>query len=145
MRRSKPVMEKIKVLLDNIEDKVPPKSLLGNAVRYALTRWSTLLVFLENPAVKLDTNDVENAIRPFVVGRKGWLFSGHPGGAKASAILYTMVETAKANGLNIYDWMIRVFDKLPLASCEEDYLELMPTNPPVCHEVNPSKIETADD
>jgi len=145
MRRSKPIMEKIKALLDNIEDKVPPKSLLGNAVRYALTRWSTLLVFLENPAVKLDTNDVENAIRPFVVGRKGWLFSGHPGGAKASAILYTMVETAKANGLNIYDWMIRVFDKLPLASCEEDYLELMPTNPLVCHEGNPSKIETADD
>ncbi len=92
--QSKLIMEDLHKLLLEIHDKVPPRSMLGSATSYALKQWPKLLIFLENGMIKLDTNDVENAIRPFVVGRKGWMFAGHPKGAEASAILYSMVETA---------------------------------------------------
>lgn len=63
---------------------------------------------------------MENAIRPFVAGRKNWLFSGHPRGAAASAFLFSLIETAKANGLKPYAYMRHLFDQLPLAKIEED-------------------------
>ena len=69
----------------------------------------------------------ENAIRPFVVGRKNWLFSGHPNGAKASASLYSLIETAKANDLEPYAYLRYLFDKLPLANSEDDYKALLPS------------------
>jgi transposase len=64
---------------------------------------------------------------PFVVGRKNWLFSGHPRGAKASATLYSLVETAKANGLEPYQYLNFLFERLPYAQTEEDYRNLLPT------------------
>lgn len=68
----------------------------------------------------------ENAIRPFVVGRKGWLFSGHPNGAKASATIYSLIETAKACGLEPYHYLRYLFERLPFARSEEDQLALLP-------------------
>ena len=124
-------MEDLHKLLLEIHDKVPPRSMLGSATSYALKQWPKLLIFLENGMIKLDTNDVENAIRPFVVGRKGWMFAGHPKGAEASAILYSMVETAKASGWDPYRWMLHVFDRLPTAKSEEEIRALLPNIPPV--------------
>ena len=76
----------------------------------------------------MDNNLAENAIRPFVVGRKNWLFSAHPNGAKASAALYSLIETAKANGMKPYFYLRYLFDQLPLCKTEADYRNLMPQN-----------------
>ena len=73
-------------------------------------------------------NAAENAIRPFVVGRKNWLFSGHPNGASASSCLYSLIETAKACGLKPYDYLRHLFDTIPFAETETDYEKLLPQN-----------------
>jgi transposase len=73
-----------------------------------------------------DTNACENAIRPFVVGRKNWLFSGSPRGAAASAALFSIIETAKANGHEPYWYLRGLFEKLPLARTETGLLQLAP-------------------
>ena len=70
----------------------------------------------------------ENAIRPFVVGRKNWLFAGTPEGARASALLYSLIETAKAHKLEPWAYLRHIFDRLPLASSLEDYEALLPWN-----------------
>jgi transposase len=71
---------------------------------------------------------VENAIRPYVVGRKNWLFSGSPDGAMASATFFSLIETAKASGLEPYAYLRHIFQKLPLAKTEKDLKDLLPQN-----------------
>jgi len=83
-------------------------------------------VYIEDGRLSPDNNAAENAIRPFVVGRKNWLFAGHPNGAEAGATFYSLVETAKANGLEPYNYLRYIFEKLPLAQTEQDYKNLMP-------------------
>jgi transposase len=74
-----------------------PSSTFGTALSYTINVWERLLVYLDNPLVPIDNNLVENAIRPFAVGRKNWLFSDQDAGAEASAVFYTLIETARAN------------------------------------------------
>ena len=124
--RARPIMDKIKGLLMEREPTTPPKSLLGRAISYALGQWSRIEVYLEDGRLQPDNNLAENAIRPFAVGRKNWLFSGSPRGARASAAIYSLVETAKANGLNPYDYLLHVFERLPHANCEDDFMALLP-------------------
>jgi len=93
---------------------------------YTLNQWSKLIVYIEDGRLKPDNNLAENAIRPFVVGRKNWLFSGHPRGAKASAIYFSLIETAKANGLEPYSYLRYIFNYLPLAKTTADYEKLLP-------------------
>ncbi len=124
--KAKPIMEKIKELLVESAKTTPPKSLLGRAVSYALGQWDRVLVYLEDGRLSPDNNVAENAIRPFAVGRKNWLFSGSPNGAKASAVIYSLIETAKANDLNPYEYLLHVFEKLPYASTKEDLKSLLP-------------------
>ncbi|MFK7873540.1 MAG: transposase domain-containing protein, partial [Oligoflexales bacterium] len=69
-----------------------------------------------------------NAIRPFVVGRKSWLFSGSPRGAHASATIYSCLETAKCNGLDPYQWLSHVLETLPLRSSQDNIDDLLPLN-----------------
>lgn len=71
---------------------------------------------------------VENAIRPFVVGRKNWLFNSTPEGANASACIYTLIETAKANGLEPYWYLKYLFENLPEAMTADEFMALMPQN-----------------
>ena len=125
--------EKVRPLLDDFHTwlkqqapQTPPKSLLGKAISYALHQWKRLVRYLDDGRLRPDNNLAENAIRPFVVGRKNWLFSGNPEGAKASAALYSIIETAKANGLEPYWYLRRLFEHLPLAKTEEDYRALLP-------------------
>jgi hypothetical protein len=84
--------------------------------------------FLDNGVWPLDSNPVENAIRPFVVGRRSWLFADTVGGANASANLYSLIETAKANGIEPYGYLVALFRKLPLAKTVDDYEALLPWN-----------------
>lgn len=74
----------------------------------------------------IDNNPAERAIRPFVIGRKNWLFSDTPRGAQASALIYSLIETAKANGQEPYAWLRHVLERLPLAASAEDYEALLP-------------------
>lgn len=135
-RRGKalPILKEFKAWLDKKEREVPPKSLLGKAIAYAEGQWRRLTVYVDHAELTPDNNLAENAIRPFVMGRKAWLFSATPRGASASAALYSLIETAKANGLEPYRYLRYLFTKLPLARTEEDYRALLPPH------LNPDQI-----
>ena len=125
---SLPIMNKLKDWLDKSALSVNNQSLLGKAIHYTLGQWSKLQVYLANGAVTIDNNRAERAIKPFVIGRKAWLFSKSRGGAQASAILYSVVETAKANGLMPVDYLMALFKQLPLISDGDDLDHLLPWN-----------------
>ncbi len=127
-QKATPIIEKIKIWLDSKANKVLPKSLLGKAVYYTLGLWPQLTVYLEDGYVPIDNNAAENAIRPFVIGRKNWLFSGSPRGAKASAVLYSLIETAKANELEPGAYLKHLFENLPKAKSEKALISLLPQN-----------------
>jgi transposase len=105
-----------------------PKSRLGQALGYLQTNWNKLQVYLTDGRLNIDNNPVENAIRPFVIGRKNWIFSASQNGAKASAMMYSIIETAKANGLEPYQYLKYLFEQLPMANSLEDYEQLLPWN-----------------
>ena len=88
--------------------------------------WPKLVRYLEDGLLEIDNNLAENAIRPFVIGRKNWLFSDSVHGVKASANLYSLVETAKANGLEPYQYFRQVFTVLPQAETVEAIESLLP-------------------
>jgi transposase len=121
-----PILQEFKQWLETRADQVPPSLLLGKAIHYTLSEWPKLLRYLDSPYLTPDTNLIENAIRPFVIGRRNWLFSGSPRGAHASATLYSLIETARANGIEPYRYLRYLFTKLPLARNREDYLALTP-------------------
>lgn len=129
-QQSKPIVDKFKLWLQELAPTVPAKSLLGKALNYTLGQWPRLIKYLDNGIIKMDNNLVENDIRPFVVGRKNWLFFDQPGGAEAGAILYTLIQTAKANGLEPYKYFCYIFDKLPGIDVADDeqMKVLLPTN-----------------
>ena len=124
--KAKPVLDAFKKWLDSKQDITPPKGLLGKAIKYALNHWEKLIGYIEDGRLSPDNNAAENAIRPFVVGRKNWLFAGHPNGAEAGATFYSLVETAKANGLEPYNYLRYIFENLPLAQTDQDYKNLLP-------------------
>jgi transposase len=121
-----PVLSKIRMWLDSKSQQVPPSLALGQAVEYARSQWPKLIRYLDHPALTPDNNAVERAIRPFVVGRRNWLFAGSPRGADSSAALFSLIATAQANGLEPYAYMRRLLTVLPTARSEEDYLKLLP-------------------
>lgn len=112
---------------DKMSIRTPPKSALGKAIKYTLNQWPKLIRFLDDADIPISNILAENAIRPFVLGRKNWLFCGSPRGAKASAIHYSLIETAKANGLEPYWYLRYLFEKLPLAQNDDDLRALLPT------------------
>lgn len=108
-----PILDNFKKWLKKRLPQTPPKGLLGKAVGYCLNHWNALIAYLKDGQIAIDNNVAENAIRPFVVGRKNWLFSGSPEGAEASAMFYSLIETARANGLEPYSYLRHIFEKLP--------------------------------
>ena len=125
---SLPILAELRTWLDKIQPAILPKSALGAALSYMNNYWDKLTRYTEAGDLPVDNNRCENAIRPFVVGRKAWLFSDTPAGANASAIIYSMVETAKANGLDPYAWLRRVMRDLPSARTVEEVETLLPWN-----------------
>lgn len=125
--KSRPIIEALKTWADETAPTLPPKTLSGIAVRYMLERWEKLILFLEDPILRLDTNPVEGqAIRPFVVGRNNWMFADTIKGAEASAALYSLIVMARANGLNPFLYLKAVFTELPKAKTAEDVAALLP-------------------
>ncbi len=125
-KKSVPLLRQIRKWLEDISPKAPPQSLLGKAVSYTLNQWERLERYTLDGLLRPDNNLAENAIRPFVVGRKNWLFAGHPRGAGASATIYSLIETAKANDLEPYRYLRYLFERLPMAETEADYRALLP-------------------
>ena len=127
-QQSKPILEGFKTKLETWKKTVLPKSLTGRAVTYTLNFWDKLMVYLENGELQIDNNSAENAIRPFAVGRKNWMFADTVEGAIASAILYSIIETAKANGLEPYWYLRFLLEKAPGLKSKEDFRNLIPQN-----------------
>jgi len=121
-----PLLDAFHNWLQSQVDSVAPKSKAGQAVRYTLDEWNKLIKYVNHYLLTPDNNLTENAIRPFVLGRKNWLFSNTPRGAQSSAILYSLVESAKANGLEPYKYLRFIFEKLPLADSKDDFRALLP-------------------
>lgn len=124
--KSKPVLDEFKAWMDKRSPQTAPKSLLGQALHYTLSNWDRLVRYIENGNLKPDNNSAENAIRPFVIGRKNWLFSGHPNGANASAALFSIIESAKAARLEPHAYLRFLFEKIPLAKSQADFQALVP-------------------
>lgn len=127
-QRSKPVLEDLKQWLEKTISKVAKDGKTHTAIQYTLNQWPKLVRYCDDGRLNISNVLAENAIRPFVIGRKGWLFADTPKGANASAIHYSLVETAKANGLEPYAYLREVLSKLPYAETVEDYEVLLPWN-----------------
>jgi transposase len=119
-------MYKLREWLDQHLPVVVKQSAIGKAMHYLNKQWPKLIVYTQDGRLHIDNNLCENAIRPFVIGRKNSLFSDSVRGAKASANLYSLIETAKANGIEPYGYLKRVFTELPQATCVEDVEALLP-------------------
>jgi transposase len=121
-----PVLDDFYNWLVSQQNAVLPESRAGKAVSYALAEWSKLIKFLDHHLLTPDNNAVENAIRPFVLGRKNWLFSNTPRGAGSSAVIFSVIESAKANGLDPYKYLKFLFENLPGKKSREDLKILLP-------------------
>ncbi len=110
-KEAAPILAEFEQWLSKRVDEVPPKVLLGEAIHYTLNQWDKLIKYIESPYLTPDNNACENAIRPFVIGRKNWLFCQSVGGAKSSCGMFTLIETAKQNGLVPFKYLMAVFEK----------------------------------
>ncbi len=127
-QRSQPVLDQLKAWLDKAQPQVAGQTSLGKAVNYLANNWSRLERYIEGGNLPIDNNRAENAIRPFVIGRKNWLFSDTPKGATASAQIYSLIETAKANGQEPYAYPRHILERLPQVNSVEGYEALLPWN-----------------
>jgi transposase len=127
-KKAKPLWDELHKWLDRVREQVPPQTLTGKAIGYLDKQWPRLIRCLDDGRVEVDNNLAENAIRPFVLGRKAWLFADTPAGADASARLYSLIETAQANGLEPYAYLRHVFTELPKAKTQVDIEALLPWN-----------------
>ena len=107
-----PILVEFKQWIEQVQSKVLPSAGLGQALAYTTNHWAGLNQYINDGRLEIDTNRTENSIRPFVVGRKAWLFSATQGGARASANRYSLIETAKANGHEPYAYLRKVFERL---------------------------------
>jgi len=127
-QQARPILDELRAWLDDSLPLVPPTSATGKAMHYLRREWDKLIRYLDDGRIEIDNNAAENAIRPFVVGRKNWLFSASVKGVTASANLYSLIETAKANGLEPYAYLRYLFTALPKAETVEVIEALLPGN-----------------
>src|SRR5699024_9857744 len=119
LERSQPIMEAFSAWLREQTPKVLSKSALGQAIKYCRNQWEKLEAFLKDGRLEIDNNRGKRSIKPFVIGRKNWIFSNTGKGANASAIIYSVVETAKENGLNPFNYLKYLFEILPNMDIED--------------------------
>jgi transposase len=128
--QAEPVLQKLHPWLADRVEQIPPSTTLGKAIGYAWGQWPKLIRYLDSPLLTPDNNACERAIRPFVVGRKNWLISGSPAGAEASAAWYSLIETAKLNGVEPYLYLCYILGRLPDSPEPEEYRSLLPWSIP---------------
>ena len=120
------VLEKLRTWFKVTRPKVLPSSPLGEALAYLDNHWSEPVRYCQDGRLEIDNNLCENAIRPFCLGRRNWMFSDTVNGAKASANLYSLIQTATAAGHEPYAYLRHVFTELPKANTVEDVEALLP-------------------
>lgn len=125
---AKPVLDEFKQWLQDTQGRTPPKGLLGKAIAYSLSNWPELTVYLNDGELEIDNGVAERALKPFVIGRKNWLFMGSVNGANAGATIYSLIETSKANGINPYSYLKYILEKLPYCDTDEERKKLLPWN-----------------
>ena len=121
--KARPLWDELRQWLDRVRGHAPPSTLVGKAMTYLDNQWASLVRVLDDGRLEVDNNRCENAM-----GRKAWLFSDTPAGAEASARLYSLIETAKACGLEPYAYLARVFTDLPKATTLAEIEALLPWN-----------------
>ena len=113
LQLSKPILDEFHAWLKRQRQLALPKSAFGQAIAYCLNQWDDLNHYLLDGRLEIDNNRAERSIKPFVIGRKNFLFSNTPRGAKSSAIIYSVIETAKENNLKPYNYLMYLFEQLP--------------------------------
>ena len=128
----KPVLDALLVWANEASTKTAPKSTLGKALHYLREQWPYLVRYLEDGRLELSNNRAERSIKPFVMGRKNWLFSNTPAGAQSSAVIYSLIETAKENDLDPYRYLVWLLNHAPgLSRTDEVWAEsFLPVNAP---------------
>jgi transposase len=121
-----PLLESLHTWASALQQQTLPSGKLGEAFAYLLRQWPKLVRYAEDGQVAIDTNLAESAIRPFALGRRNWLFADTVSGAKASAHLYSLVQTARANELEPYAYLRRLFTELPAAQNVAEIEALLP-------------------
>lgn len=124
--KSVPVLIAFKKWLDHHLTKTSEQGALGKAIRYCIAHWNELNNFLKDGRIEIDNNLVENAIRPFALGRKNWLFNASHAGAKAGAIFFSLIETCKANNIEPYQYFCAMLNLIRRCITEDDYRKLLP-------------------
>ena len=125
--QSGPILARIRRALDKKVASLLPRSQLGAAIGYALGLWDELVRFRDDGRLEIDNNLVENAVRPTAIGKKNWLFIGHPEAGERSAILYTLLENCRRLGINPQEYLLDVLTRLPLMTNQHTH-ELTPAN-----------------
>jgi transposase len=113
--QSQPVLTRLHRAMELIRRKTLPQGLLGQAIDYTLNRWSALTQFVEDGTLEIDNNLIENAIRPSALGKKNFLFFGHPKAGERSAVIYTLLGSCRRQGINPFDYLNDLFTRLPAA------------------------------
>lgn len=128
LEKSKPVLDELHGYLTAMHPRIPPKSPLGQAVSYTLNQWHKLINYLRDGRLENNNNRTERAIKPFAIGRKGWLFADSVAGAEASATIFSLVETCKHHDVEPYDWFRYVLQHITLCKSEDEIEALLPFN-----------------
>jgi len=125
---SKPLLEQFKTFLDENRTKVLSKSPLGEAFTYAVNQWPKLIRYIEDGRLEIDNGLSERKIKPFVIGRKNWIFCNSIAGAKAAEVLFSIIETCELHKIEPYAYLRFVLTKIPYAKTVEELEQLMPFN-----------------
>ena len=126
---TEPVFDNLQKWLAKKAESITPSSLVGKAIHYTLNNWKQLIRYVEHPYLGPDNNVMEReGIKPFVIGRKNWLFSGSPAGAASSSLLFSLITTAKEHKLNPQVYLYYILEKAPYINSHEDWVSLLPWN-----------------
>lgn len=117
--QAKPVLDAMLSWVEKLKPVTAAKSAMGKALYYLTTQWPYLLRYLEDGRLEISNNRAERSIKPFVMGRKNWLFANTPAGAESSAVIYSLIETAKENGVDPYHYLLWVFREAPGAAASD--------------------------
>jgi transposase len=113
--QSRPVLERLRRAMELVRRRTLPQGLLGKAIDYALKRWEALTRFVNDGVLEIDSNLIENSIRPSALGKKNFLFIGHPEAGERSAVIYTLLGSCRRHGINPFDYLKDLFTRLPAA------------------------------
>jgi len=117
--RAKPVLSRLHRAMVLVRRRTLPQGLLGQAIDYALKRWEALTRFVDDGVLEIDSNIIENSIRPSALGKRNWLFVGHPEAGERSAVIYTLLGSCRRHGVNPFNYLKDLFTRLPGAKITE--------------------------